>query len=218
MTLWRPLHNAAGQQCVSRWANLQISQDLWGELVPGEGDPGPLLLGWQITPPKKRVCQCLFVHCYLDCIKPLIGTVQPLKVQGERQSVLRFIQQDQETVLERELASLAHLVPDKTLTSWFSILQYESFHSAYLEKLWEEGQDSVSSFVTTYIVSKEKCLLSLFCSLWVCPPTVLWQPGLETDFVFIMRSLTLSLRGWNIVLHLSNSKLPAGRNMSKAVL
>lgn len=31
-------------------------------------------------------------------------------------------------MLEREFASLAHLVPDKTLTSWFSILQHESFH------------------------------------------------------------------------------------------
>lgn len=122
-------------------------------------------------------------------------------------------------MLEGEFASLAHLVPDKTLTSWFSILQYESFHSVGLfgEALGRGTRFGLFLCSCVYL-GKEKCLQSLFCSLWVCPPTVLWQPGLKTDFDFIMRSLKFSLRDWNIVLHLSNSKLPAGRNMSKAVL
>lgn len=110
----------------------------------------------------------------------------------------------------------------KSQASSSSMSWYESFPCIGLfgEVLGKGTALSLSSFVTVYIVGRREVPAKSVPSLlpWVCPPTVFWQPGLEMDSGFITKSLEFSLRGWSMVLYWSNSKLPAGRNVSKAVL
>lgn len=167
MTFWILLHSAVGQQHMSIWADLQISQDLEVSRYQPEKSLGLCHLGWQVTPPKKGMCLC-FICSYPWVYKTSHRGYTALKVYSERDNQFWGWPSRNRRV---------RYCWKKTLSQWHSwcLRKFQLsalpcygmkvyYVLACLGKFWEEGQHYIS--LPSYLCilwTKGKCLRSLLC-------------------------------------------------------